>query len=492
MSLVGALVSAVAGFGLVIVVTNLFPTDVAGRFFTATSLFLLLSAVAVLGTETGLGRFVLAYESRARSGDVALVLRAAFVPTLLLSAVLAVLLWVTAGSAAPLIGLRGSEGIWSLRILAVLLPFMTLGLLSLAGTRAYGRMRTTVFVDKFGRSVAQPLLILAAWGSGFGLVGLTIMWSVPYAVAGLIAAVLFHRYFRARRGNDPTDATRYHHVRAEFWSYTWPRSVTRVSQLAIQRLDIILVAAMRSPTEAAIYTAATRFVGLGQFGSQAIQQVLQPKFTWLLANDEHDVMRDIYRISTAWSMAICWPLYLVVGCAPFVYLGVFGPEYEGAVWVVLLMVGAMLFGVASGPADTLLLMAGRSRLSLMNSLVALTIDVVLCVVLIPRFGITGAAVAWAIANVVRCGLAVVQVGTELRVVSVSRASISVAVICLMTFVTPLVLVAVVVGLNVLLLAALLPFCLAAYAIALYLNRRVLMLGVLRGLVRGRPRALSGS
>ena len=90
------------------------------------------------------------------------------------------------------------------------------------------------------------------------------------------------------------------------------------------------------------------------------------------------------------------------------------------------------------------------------------------------------------------GLAVVQVGTELRVVSVSRASISVAVICLMTFVTPLVLVAVVVGLNVLLLAALLPFCLAAYAIALYLNRRVLMLGVLRGLVRGRPRALSGS
>ena len=74
--------------------------------------------------------------------------------------------------------------------------------------------------------------------------------------------------------------------------------------MAIQRMDIILIAAMRSPKEAAIYTAATRFVALGQFGTQAIQQVLQPKFTALLANHERESLKDVYQISAAWSMLV--------------------------------------------------------------------------------------------------------------------------------------------------------------------------------------------
>ncbi len=45
-------------------------------------------------------------------------------------------------------------------------------------------------------------------------------------------------------------------------------------QIAIQRADIIIVAALISPSAAAVYTAATRFVVLGQFSSMAIQRVL--------------------------------------------------------------------------------------------------------------------------------------------------------------------------------------------------------------------------
>ena len=179
--------------------------------------------------------------------------------------------------------------------------------------------------------------------------------------------------------------------------------------MAIQRVDIILIAALRSPMEAAIYTAATRFVALGQFGTQAIQQVVQPKFTALLAKDETESLKDVYQISAAWSMALAWPMYAVVGSAPLAYLAIFGPEYAAeGVTVVVLMALAMLFAVATGPADTLLLMSGRSALSLINSLTALALDIGLCLVLIPKMGITGAAVAWAVAVSIRCMLAVVQ------------------------------------------------------------------------------------
>ena len=68
-------------------------------------------------------------------------------------------------------------------------------------------------------------------------------------------------------------------------------------------------------------------------------------------------------------MAVSWPLYVGVAAAPLVYLGVFGPEYaDNGLAVVVVMSLAMMFAVATGPVDTLLLMSGRSALSLINSL----------------------------------------------------------------------------------------------------------------------------
>jgi O-antigen/teichoic acid export membrane protein len=485
--LVGAGVSAVAGFGLVLVVTNNYSADIAGQFFTVTSTFMLMAAVATLGTDTGLGRFLLRYEAQDRRGDIPPTLRAAFRPTIACSVVLAAVVLALAEPIADLIGLTGHEGPASLRVLAVLLPFATWNALALAGTRAFGRMRMTVLVDKIGRSSAQPLAVLAVSATGTGLLVLTWAWSVPYAVAAVVSSFVFRSFLRRRGTHTHTEPTKgYRELRREFWRFTWPRSITRVSQMAIQRMDIILIAALRSPQEAAIYTAATRFVALGQFGTQAIQQVLQPKFTALLAHRERDSLKEVYRISAAWSMALAWPLYVIVGSAPLAYLGLFGPEYaEDGVVVVVLMTVAMLFGVASGPADTLLLMSGRSALSLANSLTALALDLTLCVVLIPRMGITGAAIAWAVAVVTRCTLAVVQVRTTMKILSFGPAAAIVAAANLLCFVVPLLVLGsqVEVGITTLLLALLV--CVPAYALLLWLGRRRLMLSVLRGLLRRR-------
>ena len=488
LGLFGAGVSAVAGFVLVLFVTNLYSAHTAGLFFTATSLFLLLLAVSTLGTETGLVRFLLRYEAQGRHGDIPSTLYTAFRTTLGCSVVVGLAVLVFAEPLADLIGLDGAGAATSLRVLGVVLPFATWNSLAMAGTRAFGRMRTTVVVDKIARSGAQPLFVLLVALAGADLLGLTLAWAVPYALAALVSSRVF-RMFLAGRGTfnhaEPTKS--YRELRREFWRFTWPRSITRISQMAIQRVDIILIAALRSPMEAAIYTAATRFVALGQFGTQAIQQVVQPKFTALLAKEETDSLKDVYQISAAWSMALAWPMYVVVGSAPLAYLAIFGPEYaEEGVTVVVLMTLAMLFGVATGPADTLLLMSGRSALSLINSLTALALDIALCFILIPRMGITGAAVAWAVAVSIRCTLSVVQTRITMRIVSFGPAALAVAAANLLCFALPLILLGRLVDVGPGILALALLVCVPAYALALWLARHRLMLSVLRGLIRRGP------
>lgn len=487
LGLVGAAASAIAGFVLVLVVTNAFSTDTAGVFFVVTSAFLVLSAVATLGSETGLARFLLRYEAQGRAGDIPPTIRAAARPALIVSSGLGLALLLFAEPLTQLVGLTGQAGVHSVRVLGVLLPFATASTLFLAVTRAFGLMAPTVVVDQVVRPVAQPILALLVAAFGAGLLALTVAWSVPYAIAAVAAAVLYRRFLARRR--DLTQAVPtlgYRSLRREFWTFTWPRAITRMAQMAIQRVDIVLVAALRSPTEAAIYTAATRFVALGQFGTQAIQQVLQPKFTALLANDEEASLREVYKVAASWSMAIAWPMYVLVGTAPLAYLGLFGDAYQesGRTTVVLMSV-TMLFAVAVGAADTLLLMAGRSGFSLANNLVALALDVGLCLWLVPRLGITGAAVAWAIASTVRSLLAVVQCRMTVGVVSFGRPALIVAAANLLCFALPVLALSslVDVGWQALVLANLV--LVPMYAGALWWGRRPLMLGVLGGLLRRR-------
>jgi len=488
LGLVGAGVSAVAGFVVVLVVTNAYSANTAGLFFTATSLFLLLLAVSTMGTETGLVRFLLRYEAQDRHADIPPTLYTAFRTTLATSTLAGLAVIVFAEPLADLVGLDDPEATMSLRVLGLMLPFAAWNTLAMGGTQAFGRMRTTVVVDRFARSTAQLVLVLLVALAGADLLGLTLAWSVPYALAAVISSRIF-RMFLARRGtfehSGPTKS--YRELRREFWRFTWPRSITRVSQMAIQRVDIILIAVLRSPMEAAIYTAATRFVALGQFGTQAIQQVVQPKFTALLAQNKTESLKDVYQISAAWSMALAWPLYVVVGSAPLAYLAIFGPEYaDEGVAVVVLMTLAMLFGVATGPADTLLLMSGRSALSLINSLTALALDIILCLVLIPQMGITGAALAWAVAVSIRCTLSVIQTRLTMGIVSFGPAALAVAAANIVCFAVPLLILGQLVDVGPITLLLALIVCVPAYALALWLARRRLMLTVLRGLLRREP------
>jgi O-antigen/teichoic acid export membrane protein len=66
----------------------------------------------------------------------------------------------------------------------------------------------------------------------------------------------------------------------------------------------------------------------------------------------------------------------------------------------------MLVNIATGNVNLVLLMAGRSSWNLANAAVSLALNVGLNLILIPKYGIDGAAVAWA-ASIVSWNVAAV-------------------------------------------------------------------------------------
>ena len=315
----------------------------------------------------------------------------------------------------------------ALRALAISLPFAALIDTMLGATRGYRDMRPTVVIDKLARSGAQVIGVAIAVAVG-SVALLAPLWALPYIPAAAAAWIWLRRIknhhtakpspyaipadlapllalatpVRADGTTLPPGLTEVEERLADahfrgFWRFTTPRALATLAQIVIQRIDIVLVAIIRGPAEAAIYTAATRFLVVGQFANQAISMAAQPRFTELFAIEDRRGARVVYQVTTAWLVILTWPLYMLTLVFGTEILGVFGHSYKAGGTVLVILSIAMLVSMACGQVDMVLITTGRSSWSLANGLLSMVVNVGIDLLLIPRYGITGAAIGWAAA-----------------------------------------------------------------------------------------------
>lgn len=430
LSLGGAGISAIANLLVIVVVTRGVGRTEAGNLFSATSLFIVAESMCALGTATGLVYFIARIRALGRGYGVHGLLRTALPAVLVASIGVGVVLFLLAPTLADEISSGSSaDATLFIRLLAVFLPFATVYDVLVAGTQGFHTMTPTVVIEKIGRPLAQITLLAAAIVAGVSW-ALPLAWALPYTVGLALIGLSLRRLLRlehvASGGSAPVVGL------VEFWRYTAPRGLAAAAQLSLQRLDIVLVAIYLGAADAAVYTAATRFVVLGQLGSQAVALAVQPKFSELLARSDMVSAKRVYKTSTAWVMAVTWPVHLLVGVLSPIILTMFGSGYQSGRWVVVILAGSMLVASGCGMVTMVLIMAGRTASNLLNVLVALVSNICLNVLLIPVMGIVGAAVAWAVAIVLSNLLPLIQVSRSLGLTPFGRPSMTVGLLALLT------------------------------------------------------------
>jgi O-antigen/teichoic acid export membrane protein len=416
--MVGAGFAGVAGVVVTWVVARRLGPEYAGAFFAATAAFVLIGGVAKLGTQTGLVYWPARLRATDRNHLLGACLRAGLVPVGALAAALAIALWVFAPQVARLTaGQAGhvvADHTAGLRVLAVFLPLATLTDALLTATRGYRVMRPTVVYDRIVRSALQMLAVggvavAAVWAS-VPLQAYALAWVAPYLPVAVLSAVALRRTYRAgKQGTRPSRTVEREQVRRDFWRFTGPRAVASVAQLALQRVDVLLVAGLGGLKAAAIYAVAGRFVVLIQFANQAISQSVQPRLAESLATGDTRPANDLYQTATGWLVLAAWPINLMVITFAPVYLGLFGDDYRSGASVVVVLACAMLVATGCGMVDMVLAMAGRTSWNLANVLIALALTIGLDVLLIPAYGVLGAAIGLACAVTVNNLLPLVQV-----------------------------------------------------------------------------------
>jgi O-antigen/teichoic acid export membrane protein len=441
-NMVGAGFAGATGVVVTWLVARGLGAEQAGAFFAATAAFVLVGGVAKLGTQTGLVYWLSRLRATDRAHLLGACLRTGLAPVAVLAAVLSVALFVFAPVVARLTaGESGhvvADHTAGLRVLAVFLPLAALTDALLTATRGYRVMRPTVVYDRILRSALQMLAVggaaVAALWTSVPLQVYALAWVAPYLPVAVLSGMALRRTYAAGRvGARPTRAVERAELRRDFWRFTGPRALASVAQLALQRVDVLLVAALGGLTAAAVYAVAGRFVVLIQFANQGISQSVQPRLAEFLATGDTRGANGLYQTATGWLVLATWPINLIVVTFAPVYLGLFGDGYRTGASVVVVLACAMLVATGCGMVDMVLAMAGRTSWNLVNVLVALAVTIGLDVLLIPRYGALGAAIGLACAVTVNNLLPLVQIGRVAGLHPFGRGTLTAGALALVCF-----------------------------------------------------------
>ena len=412
-AVLGTGAGSILGFVLTLVVTHGLTTTTAGQFFSATAVFIVLQTFLSFGVGAGLVRFVPRFEALGRAGDVPALLAVAFVPVAVLGLVGSVGLWFAAPQLAAHVGHDDAgAALASFRTLALLFLPGTIEVAAVECTRAFGSVRNYVLVQQLGVPLLRPLLVGVAVGIGAQLWVVVLAWLLPLMLALLASAAIVGENLRRRYGSYwpwPQRSCSVREIGREYWAFTGARGVSSIMEILLNWLDVLLVATLVSAAQAAVYAAASRFITSGTLVLQALRLAIAGDVSAALARRDHDRVSQMYTAASQWVVLSSWPLYLIMATFAPTVLRIFGASYPGGAHALSILCLAMLVNLAAGNVGTVLLMGGKSTWVLADKAASLAVNVAANLILVPHYGITGAAVAWAVTIVLDSSLAFAQV-----------------------------------------------------------------------------------
>ncbi len=404
MALLGAAATTAANFGIAVALARE-GASLAGVFFAATAVVAILGNTAGLGTMTGLVYFMPACLSATTPNPRSILTYAAAPVTLaglMGGAAIAVAATPIAGLLSPA---RTADAATMLRVVAVAVPAWALTVMFLGATRGLGSMIPTVVINQVLKPVLQLVGVvgLLVAGGEPSMAALAVAWAWPIVAAALAAAVAVWRAGGFTGGSErPVSA-------AEFWSYTRPRAFATGLQIALERVDVILVSALAGEAAAGVYGSISRFITAGNFVVFSIGQATSPGLRRAISGGDRGDAQRLLHQAAGWMVVVAWPYFLLVAVKATTLIELLNPAFADGRVALTVLAMILLTHAATGPIDLTLLMLGHSRASLAIAAAALTIDIVLAVALIPRFGLAGAAIGWSAAVVVQNGAAAVLV-----------------------------------------------------------------------------------
>ena len=280
----------------------------------------------------------------------------------------------------------------SLRVFALALPFGACVTVVAFATTGFQITKYLVYIRELFQPLLNCLLIVFLCLAGWGLVGAALAWLITAVLGVGLVGYCLHQVFPAIYKNE---------IKATFEmkklvAFSLPLALGELSWLLLLWTDVLILGYFQPADEVGVYRAAAMTSLLLIIFCNSFGTIFGPVIANLYNQNQHRQMEKLFETVTRWSFSLTLPIFLILCLTGEDLLRIFGEDFtEG--WVPLVILGGgYLMVAATGSVHNMLVMSGHQYLKLRGDIILAISNIGMNILLIPRWGMIGAAVATAI------------------------------------------------------------------------------------------------
>lgn len=414
LSSAGLFASKLLTYGYRALIARFGGPEIYGQLSQAMAAVSLVISISVLGTDEALQKYVSESLEDANFSRLKGAVVSALQITLPVSVLGSVGLFLLADPLAQLaFSSRGMAE--ALRVVAFIPPFAVISKISVETTVGFSKVRYSVLVNNVFQNLAQVLMAAVLLFSGFKLFAATGSLLLGHVLSSLLAIYLMEfRVGPVLRQGEEADL-----MRREMIRFGYPLMFSGMVGTMLGYSDIFFLGYFLDDAAVGIYNTALPTAALIGLPSAALGRLMLPSLS--AAEKSGEDTSGLATNFTRWVFYLSFPIFTVL----FLFGGpvlrlLFGPPYGQASQVLSILVLGNIVGAATGPVGDLLKSQSLTGVVMKNSVGHLALNLLLNLLLVPRFGILGAAAATTLSVIVLDAVLVYEAISKVGVNPYSR------------------------------------------------------------------------
>jgi len=370
--------------------------------------------IALFGLDTTLMRYIAVMNSRKDRqgvwGAIQVGLSVPFLFSILISVILFALAYPIADKIfheprlAPL-----------LQIASLFVPFFTMSDILAGATRGFKNMRDTTIAQNIAQPSIRLILILTLALLQLNVTQAIIAFGLADLCASLILLFFLNKRFSLKRS---LSSARRDTV--EILNFSLPLWLSNLMMTFGRQIQVLMIGSLGSIWGAGIFSVASQVNIFGNIVHASLGISARPLIAELHDQNRHKELAHLYQTATRWVVTLNLPFILIMVLFPYEVITLFGESFAEGATALSIMAIVNLVNVSTGMCAAILEMTGHTRLKLFNSAVRINVAFLANWLLIPRWGITGAALAALIQEVTANLLPLIQVWFLYRLLPYNR------------------------------------------------------------------------
>ena len=398
------ILGALAGYVVTYLITTSYGAHTFGLFELCLTVLTILGVLGRMGLDGALVRFIPEYKEKGEFSHLRSTYKFALSLALPISLVLGAALYLGAPTLAGFFNSYYLEE--GFKITALIVPFSTwIGL----NSEAFRGMKNMVAYSFYQRGTTIfiaciSILILKIYYPQWNHVPI-VGFGISSVILSIAAGVYAPRRILAL-GEETTPNTPFQS--SIILAMAFPMLLHASMFMVMNWTDTLMIEFFYEEKDVGIYRLAFKVATLITFSQYAVNSIAAPMFSSYKAQGDMDGLKKIVMNIGYLNILISLPIFLLILIFPRLILEFFGEEFSGGIFpLIILSIGAILNALC-GPVMYLLSMTGMEKSARNIIVIASLFNIVLNYVLIPVYGIIGAAFATSVCTVLWNILAVIK------------------------------------------------------------------------------------